>query len=65
MFARRAHLDGDFGRYSAGPVHRFTEYVYKKAGIMLSEITPNSKRQEDLFAEAEPAGESKLMSVLD
>ena len=41
------------------------EYVYKKAGIMLSEITPNSKRQEDLFAEAEPAGESKLMSVLD
>ncbi len=41
------------------------EYVYKKAGIMLSEISPNSKRQEDLFAEAEPAGESKLMSVLD
>ncbi len=41
------------------------EYVYKKAGIMLSEITPNSKRQEDLFSEAEPDGESKLMSVLD
>ena len=32
---------------------------------MLSEITPNSKRQEDLFSEAEPDGESKLMSVLD
>jgi DNA polymerase V len=41
------------------------EYAYKKAGVMLSEITPNSRRQEDLFAEAEPAEESKLMSVLD
>lgn len=32
---------------------------------MLSEITPNTQRQDDLFAEAEPAEESKLMAVLD
>ncbi len=32
---------------------------------MLSEITPNTQRQEDLFAEAEQQEESKLMAVLD
>ncbi len=41
------------------------EYAYKKAGVMLSEITPNTQRQNDLFAEAEPVEESKLMAVLD
>ncbi len=41
------------------------EYAYKKAGIMLSEITPNTQRQENLFAEAEQQDESKLMAVLD
>ena len=41
------------------------EYAYKKAGIMLSEITPNTQRQNDLFAEADQAEESKLMAVLD
>ena len=40
-------------------------YEYKKAGVMLSEISPNTQRQVDLFAEAEPAEESKLMAVLD
>jgi DNA polymerase V len=32
---------------------------------MLSEITPNTQRQDDFFAEAEPVEESKLMAVLD
>ena len=32
---------------------------------MLSEITPNTQRQNDLFVESEPAEESKLMAVLD
>lgn len=41
------------------------EYAYKKAGVMLSEITPNTQRQEDLFAEAGQEEESKLMAVLD
>jgi DNA polymerase V len=41
------------------------EYAYKKAGVMLSEITPNTQRQNDLFVESEPAEESKLMAVLD
>jgi DNA polymerase V len=41
------------------------EYAYKKAGVMLSEITPNTQTQNDLFADAEPAEESKLMGVLD
>ena len=41
------------------------EYAYKKAGVMLSEITPNTQRQNDLFVEADPAEESKLMAVLD
>ena len=42
-----------------------SEYAYKKAGVMLSEITPNTQRQDDLFAEADSAEESKLMAVLD
>jgi DNA polymerase V len=41
------------------------EYAYKKAGVMLSEITPNTQTQNDLFTDAEPAEESKLMGVLD
>jgi len=41
------------------------EYAYKKAGVMLSEITPNTQRQNDLFAEPEQAEDSKLMAVLD
>ena len=41
------------------------EYEYKKTGILLSEITPNTQRQDDLFAEAEPAEESRLMTGLD
>lgn len=40
-------------------------YAYKKAGVVLSEISPNTVVQEDLFAEPAPAPESTLMSVLD
>jgi len=40
------------------------EYAYKKAGVMLSEITINTQRQDDLFAEGEQAEDSKLMAVL-
>jgi len=41
------------------------EYAYKKAGVMLSEITPNTQKQNDLFAEPEQAEDSKLMAVMD
>lgn len=41
------------------------DYAYKKAGVMLSEITPNTQRQADMFAKAEQAEDSKLMPVLD
>lgn len=41
------------------------EYAYKKAGVMLSEITPITQRQDDLFAKTKQAEESKLMAVLD
>jgi len=40
-------------------------YGYKKAGIMLSEITPNTQQQNDLFAHSESTSDSKLMSVVD
>lgn len=32
-----------------------SEHVYKRAGETLSEIAPNTQRQEDLFAETEQA----------
>ena len=38
-------------------------YAYKKAGIMLSEITPNTQTQNDLFASVESTPHSSLMSV--
>ena len=41
------------------------DYAYKKAGVMLSDITPNTRRHEDLLAATEQAEESKLMAVLD
>ncbi len=41
------------------------EYAYKKAGVMLSEITPNTQAQADFFAEVEQAEESNLVAVLD
>ena len=40
-------------------------YAYKKAGIMLSEITPNTQTQNDLFASVESTAHSSLMSVVD
>lgn len=40
-------------------------YAYKKAGVMLSEIAPNTQRQHDLFCQNELIEESSLMSVLD
>ena len=39
-------------------------YQYKKAGIMLSEISPVTRRQGDLL-EAAPAGNQRLMQALD
>lgn len=40
-------------------------YAYKKASIMLSEITPNTQRQDDLFTQSESTADTKLMSVVD
>ncbi len=40
-------------------------YAYKKAGVMLSEITPNAQRQDDLFAQPAEVQASKLMIALD
>ena len=37
----------------------------QKAGVVLSEITSNTLRQDDLFAEPQLVEESKLMAVLD
>jgi DNA polymerase V len=39
-------------------------YQYKKAGIMLSEISPVAYQQGDLL-EAAPASDSRLMQALD
>lgn len=39
-------------------------YQYKKAGIMLSEISPVTRQQGDLL-EAAPAGNQRLMQALD
>nr|ART89651.1 error-prone, lesion bypass DNA polymerase V (UmuC) [uncultured bacterium] len=39
-------------------------YQYKKAGVMLSEITPASQRQGDLLASG-PATNDRLMQALD
>lgn len=39
-------------------------YQYKKAGVMLSEITPASQRQGDLL-DAGPASNDRLMQALD
>jgi DNA polymerase V len=39
-------------------------YQYKKAGVMLSEITPASQRQGDLL-DAGPASKDRLMQALD
>ena len=40
------------------------EYSYKKAGIVLSEISPISHQQGDLLEPAQP-GNSRLMQALD
>lgn len=40
-------------------------YAYKKAGVMLSEITPKTQMQSDLFACVESSAQSTLMSVVD
>ena len=41
------------------------EYQYKKAGIMLSGIFPNTVRQDDLFAPPPDAARQSLLKVLD
>ncbi|MCB1657301.1 MAG: Y-family DNA polymerase [Pseudomonadales bacterium] len=41
------------------------EYQYKKAGIMLSGILPNTVRQDDLFAPPPDAARQSLLKVLD
>jgi DNA polymerase V len=40
-------------------------YSYKKTGIMLDEITPNTLLQQDLFLEEESSDSTMLMTVLD
>ena len=41
------------------------EYQYKKAGIILSGILPNTVRQDDLFAPPPNEARESLMKVLD
>ena len=40
-------------------------YVYKKAGVILSEVSSKNQLQNDLFSEVNSAEESKLMIVMD
>ena len=42
-----------------------TPYEYKKAGVILSDISPKSAMQTVLFDEVDHDKQDKLMSVLD